>query len=227
MPLKLAKLYFNMTEGAATAAQTVTATVCCQTLRGEEGEKEKGYSHGDFGKSKTLHLSPLLRFILPANFPIPPTVFLHVWRQGHCPTLQHASTEPCISFCRKMSMKQLHNYFKWNNYLFSLTLQGRQKKRCTGASAPHTLPFRQPAKEPQLKEAFNYSNKKQTKNPVEPKASSLKGRFISLSGYMVGVLIHKALISCKFKTIIPLWLISQFHETAILQILPTIYYNNC
>lgn len=29
------------------AAQTLTAAVCCQTLRGEEGEKEQGHGHRD------------------------------------------------------------------------------------------------------------------------------------------------------------------------------------
>lgn len=37
---------------------------------------------------------------------------------------------------------------------FVLTPQRRHKKRCTGASVPHTPPFRQRAKEPRLKEAL-------------------------------------------------------------------------
>lgn len=42
IPLNLAKLLLLMwLRGAVTAAQTVTAAMCCQTLRGEEGKRKK------------------------------------------------------------------------------------------------------------------------------------------------------------------------------------------
>lgn len=48
------------------AAQTVTAAVCCQTLRGEEGKKNK-HEVMDcffFNKSKTLQINPPFSFLI-------------------------------------------------------------------------------------------------------------------------------------------------------------------
>lgn len=41
-----------------TAAQTVSAAMCCQTLRGEEGKREQGYSHRNFGKLRHFTYPP-------------------------------------------------------------------------------------------------------------------------------------------------------------------------
>lgn len=41
-----------------TAAQTVTAAVCCQTLRGEEGKKEQGYVIGILASQRHFTYPP-------------------------------------------------------------------------------------------------------------------------------------------------------------------------
>lgn len=53
-----------------TAAQTVTAAVCCQTLRGEEGKREQGYSHRNFDKLRHFTYPPFSIFYQQIRYKI-------------------------------------------------------------------------------------------------------------------------------------------------------------
>lgn len=70
-PRKLAELLLlrDGGGGAVAAAQTVTAAVCCQTLRGEEGKKNKREVMDlfFFNKSKTLQVIPPSQFYRPSR----------------------------------------------------------------------------------------------------------------------------------------------------------------
>lgn len=141
-----------------TAAQTVRAAVCCQTLRGEDGKREQGYS-----QVNTLHLSPLLRLSwqqtgCQTSYP----VVLVDLTQLNCHRSTHMLLQNITKCIILQNNKNVTKYLvcgekcNMSNFInkFVLTPQRRHEKSCAGASAQHSLPFRQRAKEPRLKEAF-------------------------------------------------------------------------
>lgn len=116
-----------------TTAQTVTAAVCCQTLRGEEGKKEQGYSQRNFSEKDTSlippsHISPVKK----KKYAITAPTWLHL-QTSHCAPFFFADWTPTTYY-----------FIEEGRFNFCGHHRGVNKTRCTGASVPHT-PFQDAA----------------------------------------------------------------------------------